>query len=249
LFGERTGGEADSSGCFAAADGGTLFLDALGDLPAVVQSGLLRAIEARAVVPVGAGEPVPCDVRVVCATSLDLDRAVRLGRFREDLRARLAEVVLTLPPVRERREDILPLLRSCLESEKPLEPELANELLLHPWPFNVREIQKLAVELDRSAENSEMLELAPVLRRLRAFGGTAMLRVESNEVIEGAPDPVGYIDPPPAARSKAPSRSELEFALREHGGVVADVARAMGRPRGQVSHWITKYEMDLASFR
>ncbi len=253
LFGHKagafTGAKKDQAGYFRAADGGTLFLDEVGDLPPALQPKLLHAIEERAIVPVGTTKPVPCDIRIVTATSVDLEEAVRLGRFRGDLFARLAEFVLDLPPLRDRREDILPLLRRFLGGATPLDPELASGLLMHPWPFNVRELQKVAMELGVRGAGRDVLDLALVERRLRAFGGTAMKRVGSDSTVEGGTNPVGYVEPMRPLRSGPPSKQELEFALREHDGVVSEVARAMGRSRKQVYRWLTKYELDPADFR
>ena len=253
LFGHRagafTGAKKDHEGYFRAADRGTLFLDEVGDLPPALQPKLLHAIEERAVVPVGATKAVPCDIRIITATSVDLEEAVRLGRFRGDLFARLAELVLDLPPLRERREDILPLLRGFLKSAQGLGPDLASGLVLHPWPFNVRELQKVAIELGVKGADREILELSLVERRLRAFGGTAMRRVSSDTTVEGGTNPVGYVEPVRPNRAGPPTRAELEFALRENDGVVTDVARAMGRSRKQVYRWLTKYELDPETFR
>jgi len=253
LFGHKagafTGAKKDQQGYFRAAAGGTLFLDEVGDLPPALQPKLLHAIEERAVVPVGTTKPVPCDIRIITATSVDLEEAVRLGRFRGDLFARLAEIVLDLPPLRDRREDILPLLRRFLGGITPLDPELASGLLLHPWPFNVRELQKVAMELGVKGAGRDVLDLALVERRLRAFGGTAMKRVGSDTTVEGGTNPVGYVEPMRPVRSGPPTKAELEFELREHDGVVSEVARSMGRSRKQVYRWLHKYELDPEAFR
>ena len=151
LFGHVRGaftGASPHPGLFRAAEGGTLLLDELGELPPALQPKLLRVLEERRVLPVGATQPVPCDVRVVAATNRDLGAAVAAGAFRGDLFARLAEFTLTLPPLRERREDILPLIERALElPEARLDADLVERLLLYAWPFNVRELIKLASEL------------------------------------------------------------------------------------------------------
>lgn len=253
LFGHKAGAftesKKDQVGYFRAAQGGTLFLDEVGDLPETLQRKLLHAIEERAVVPVGSTKPIPCDTRIITATSVDLEEAVRLGRFRGDLLARLGERVVDLPPLRDRREDILPLLRKFLGSTQGMGPELAWGLVLHPWPFNLHELQKIAMELGVKGGTTQVLELALVERRLRAFGGTAMQRVGSDLTVEGGTNPVGYVNPVRPARPGPPTRQELEFALREHDGVVAEAAQAMGRPRKQIYRWLTKYEMDPGAFR
>jgi DNA-binding NtrC family response regulator len=247
--GAFTGAKNAQVGYFQAAEGGTLFLDEVGDLPLSLQPKLLHAIEERAVVPVGSTKPIPCDIRIVTATSVDLEEAVRRGRFRGDLFARLAELVVDLPPLRERREDILPLLRRFLGTNAGLEPELADALVMHPWPFNVRELQKVAVELAVKGGGKGTLHLNLVERRLRAFGGTAMRRVASDSTIRDGTNPVGYIEAGRPLRAGPPSREELEFALREHDGVVAEVARAMRRSRKQVYWWLKKHDLDPKAFR
>ena len=118
LFGHRAGAFTGASearvGRIRSAEGGTLFLDEIGDLAASAQAVLLRALETRQVVPVGADRPVPVDFRLIAATHVDLDEAVAAGRFRADLRARLGQMVVALPPLRDRRADLGLLIRARL---------------------------------------------------------------------------------------------------------------------------------------
>src|SRR5690606_1518815 len=147
LFGHKkgafTGALQDHRGAFLAAEGGTLFLDEIGDLPAEVQAILLRALEGRAVVPVGATAPIPVRVRLLAATHKNLEEEVRAGNLREDLYYRLVVVRLCVPSLRERREDI-PLL-ARLFAERAGVPELGEaviaQLMAHHWPGNVRELR------------------------------------------------------------------------------------------------------------
>ncbi len=149
LFGHArgafTGAVADRTGSFREAQGGTLFLDEIGDLDLTMQAKLLRALQERVITPVG-GRPLPIDVRVIAATHRDLFQAVRDGRFREDLFYRLGVVPLTLPPLRERLADIIPLaehflaLSSADGGLKRLSADAASRLLAHTWPGNVREL-------------------------------------------------------------------------------------------------------------
>jgi DNA-binding NtrC family response regulator len=153
LFGHArgafTGAERPTLGFLRAADGGTLFLAELGELPPSVQAKLLRAIQERAVVPVGEVRAVPVDVRLVGATHRDLRAMVRRGEFREDLFYRLNVVALSAPPLRDRREDVLPLAEHFLrqlgelygEPVKRLSIEAEAALLAYEWPGNVRELQ------------------------------------------------------------------------------------------------------------
>jgi NtrC-family two-component system response regulator AlgB len=147
--GAFTGAVADKVGKVDAADGGTLFLDEIGDLPLTLQPKLLRLIQDRAFERVG--EPVPRtgDVRIVAATNRDLEAEVRAGRFREDLFYRLNVIEITLPPLRARRGDVMPLARHLLgffarQSGKAVTafaPEAEAAMTAYPWPGNVRELR------------------------------------------------------------------------------------------------------------
>ena len=150
LFGHERGAYTDAhtarAGWFEAANGGTLFLDEVGEMPLSTQVRLLRVLQEREVVRLGARTPVKLDVRVIAGTNVDLARAVEEGRFRNDLFYRLQVVTLPLLPLRERREDILPLARHFLQTyagERPaaLAPEAEQALVSHGWPGNIRELE------------------------------------------------------------------------------------------------------------
>jgi transcriptional regulator with GAF, ATPase, and Fis domain len=154
LFGHRkgsfTGATADSLGVIRAADGGTLFLDEVGELPLDTQPKLLRFLENGEVLPLGEQKARRVDVRVLAATHRDLSRLVREGTFREDLFYRLNVVPLFVPPLRERKEDVLALARlfvSRLTPDGQSSPELAADsvaaLKAHSWPGNVRELRNV----------------------------------------------------------------------------------------------------------
>jgi transcriptional regulator with PAS, ATPase and Fis domain len=146
--GAFTGAVSAALGFVRCAEGGTLFLDEIGELPLAVQAKILRCLQERTVVPVGGTEPIPVDVRVVAATHRDLAQMVREGTFREDLYFRLNVVRLTIGPLRERREDILPLATHFLaevaslyeEPTKTLGAEVVDLLCQYDWPGNVREL-------------------------------------------------------------------------------------------------------------
>jgi two-component system response regulator PilR (NtrC family) len=150
--GAFTGATEDRAGFFQAAHGGTLFLDEIGDLPLAMQSKLLRAIQERAVRPVGATQEVPVDVRLISASHKDLAHEVQAQRFRQDLFYRLNVIRIALPPLRERIED-LPLLcqrildrigqESGLTSPPQLSTDALAALLAHPFPGNVRELENM----------------------------------------------------------------------------------------------------------
>jgi transcriptional regulator with PAS, ATPase and Fis domain len=152
LFGHArgafTGASRDSLGAIRSADGGTLFLDEIGELNLNVQAKLLRALQERAVVPVGESTPRPVDLRVISATHRDLQSMVKTGAFRQDLYFRLHVIVLLMPPLRDRREDVMALCRHFLaiqaemygEKQKDISSEAAEALQKYNWPGNIREL-------------------------------------------------------------------------------------------------------------
>ena len=152
LFGHEagafTGARQSTLGFLRAADGGTILLDEIGDMGEPLQSKLLRALEQRAVVPVGGTQPIPVDIRIIAATHRDLAEAVREGRFRRDLYYRLNVVCLDIPPLRQRRSDIPflteHLLRKMAEllrmPVKKISPAVMELMMRHDWPGNVREL-------------------------------------------------------------------------------------------------------------
>lgn len=159
LFGHTkgafTGADRDRQGLFVAADGGTLLLDEIGDMPAQLQAKLLRVLQEGKVRPLGARENVDIDIRVVSATHVDLERAIAERAFREDLFYRINVVGLHIPPLRERREDI-PLLtefflaeiaRRSSKPEKTLSAAALGLLLGYDWPGNVRQLQNVTERL------------------------------------------------------------------------------------------------------
>ncbi|MBL8115372.1 MAG: sigma-54-dependent Fis family transcriptional regulator [Acidobacteria bacterium] len=147
--GSFTGAVADKKGLFKAADGGTIFFDEIGTVPLETQAKLLRVLQEREFLPVGAVEPQRADVRVIAATNADLSKMVQEGRFREDLFYRLSVITIPLPPLRERKEDI-PLLVEALVARAASEngrsipsvtPSAMKALFDHDWPGNVRELE------------------------------------------------------------------------------------------------------------
>lgn len=167
--GAFSGAHSSHVGFFQQAHGGTLFLDEIGELSLALQAKLLRVVEDKSVLPVGAGRPLSCDVRLSAATHRDLRGDVQAGRFRADLYSRLAGCTLSLPPLAERREDILLLLlRAGPPNAPPLTPRLAEALLLYRFPLNVRELLQLAHELCNraSAEGETELDLPLIADRL-----------------------------------------------------------------------------------
>jgi DNA-binding NtrC family response regulator len=151
--GSFTGASQDRPGLFEAAHGGSLLLDEIGDVPPAMQVKLLRVLQEREVRRVGENRSRPVDVRVIAATNRDLVADIHAARFRQDLYYRLRVVEIQVPPLRDRREDILPLARSFLAAAAArtgrkvagFSPAAAARLLSHPWPGNVRELEN-AVE-------------------------------------------------------------------------------------------------------
>ena len=153
LFGHERGAFTDAKerklGKLELAHGGTLFLDEIGDMPADLQTKLLRALQERAIERVGGTEPIRIDVRVLAATNRDLEAMMREGRFREDLYYRLNVVTVNLPPLRERRRDIPLLVEHLLSKhatelgERGVAPEALDRLVGHDWPGNVRELENV----------------------------------------------------------------------------------------------------------
>jgi transcriptional regulator with GAF, ATPase, and Fis domain len=151
LFGHErgafTGAVASRQGAFELADGGTVFLDEIGELPLDVQPKLLRVLETREFRRVGGNKTLATNVRLIAATKRDLQREVALGKFREDLYFRLAVVPVTVPPLRARREDIPALVRHMLDSGGgrglAVAPDTMQSLATHDWPGNVRELRNV----------------------------------------------------------------------------------------------------------
>jgi len=167
LFGHKkgafTGASRDRKGRFIEADGGTLLLDEIGEMPLPLQVKLLRVLEEGLVTPVGSNKQVPVDLRVLSATHVALDQAVEEGSFREDLFYRLWQVDVHLPPLRERGEDILLLARAFLsdvDMDWSLGQEAISALLAHRWPGNVRELQN-RIQRAVLLSDSDRREIAP----------------------------------------------------------------------------------------
>ena len=216
--GAFTGAIADRAGSFRDADRGTLFLDEIGDMDLALQAKLLRVLQDRVVTPLG-GKPVSVDVRILAATHRDLDRAVREGRFREDLFWRLGVVPLALPPLRDRLADIVPLAEHFLAlataggAAKQLSAAAAARLLAHPWPGNVRELRNA-------------MERVAVLARRPVIGPEELDFLQApREAAEAAPDWLDGELPAAVARLEA---AMIRRALAATGGNRAAAARRLG---------------------
>jgi two-component system nitrogen regulation response regulator GlnG len=166
LFGHRkgsfTGAMTDQKGSFENANGGTIFLDEIGEMPIDQQVNLLRAIQERTVTPVGSDRPVSFNARIIAATNKDLKQMVIDGKFRDDLYYRLNVLPLSVPPLSERTEDIEPLVRHFARGKK-ISDEALGHLNSRLWQGNVRELQGIIQKGHTEAGHGEMIELAHLL--------------------------------------------------------------------------------------
>jgi DNA-binding NtrC family response regulator len=178
LFGSEkgafTGALQRRIGHFESADGGTVFLDEVSEIPPDVQVKLLRVLEQREITRVGANRPIAIDIRLVAATNRNLEKLVADGRFRQDLYYRLNVVRITLPPLRERLEDIPPLVRHfldelCRQNQRPplrISPEALERITAFPWPGNIRELRNAVEQMVvfATGETIEVANLPPAIR-------------------------------------------------------------------------------------
>ena len=228
--GAFSGASRDELGYVRAADGGSLFLDEIGDLPRASQTALLRVLQEGEVVPVGSTRAIAVDARVLSATHARLPELATAGEFREDLFARLAGFVFQAPPLRERREDLglimaalAPALEAAAGGTISLQPAAARALLQYAWPRNVRELQKaLASALVLS--ESRCIEAALLPESVRA----------------GAPAADG---------GEGGLEAELRAHFARHRGNVTQVAKAMGKARVQIQRWMKRFGIDPSQFR
>jgi transcriptional regulator with AAA-type ATPase domain len=233
LFGYRkgafTGADTASPGLFRAAEGGSLFLDEILDLPIGVQPKLLRALEERQVRALGETRDVPINVRVMAATQEPLSVAVVERRFRADLHARLDGLTVILPPLRSRREDVTPLFLGFLRQHAggrlpKVEAKLVEALCLYDWPLNVRELLLLTRRLLGVHGQEPVLKKAHLPERMRVR--------ETDGARPGQSPPQGE----KRAWRKTDDEGEFEAlidALRGHGGSVAKAASALGIGRAR----------------
>ncbi len=231
LFGHArgafTGADRDRTGAFEAADGGTVFLDEIGELPLGLQPKLLRAIEAREVRRLGETRARKVNVRVLAATNRDLEREVNRGRFREDLYFRLAVMNVTVPPLRERVEDLPLLIRGFLAAlgvEGTMDlfpPHVLSELAEHDWPGNVRELRNYV-------ERTIVLrEPQPAARRQVGPAGDVDLRVPFRLAKDAVVD--GF------------ERNYLAALIDAAGGNISKAARNGGMDRMYLHRLIQKH--------
>ncbi|MCP5111132.1 MAG: sigma-54-dependent Fis family transcriptional regulator [bacterium] len=234
--GAFTGAVQSRAGRFELANGGTLFLDEIGDMPLHLQPKILRAAEEGTVHRIGAAQPVHVDARLISATNRDLQESIRGGEFREDLYYRLAGVVLRLPPLRERRDDILLLAErfwsDLAQKHGHQGPELTQEALLGlraaPWPGNVRQLRNTMEQLFVLARGDTV----------RTGDVTATLDLDRKGPAEGAGGPFAAADFRDARRQF--ETEYLRRKLEENGGNVTRTAAAIGIERQTLQEKIKK---------
>jgi transcriptional regulator with PAS, ATPase and Fis domain len=245
LFGHKrgafSGAAQDELGLVRTAEGGTLFLDEVGDLGSPAQAALLRVLQEREVLPVGATRPIATDVRVLAATHRPVEALSRQDAFRPDLLARLSGYTFGVPPLRDRMDDLGLLTATILQkvageraSSLSLASELVHAMLNHAWPFNVREVE-------------QRLRTAVVL----AVDG----RIQLSHAWTDARKDEGASAVPSRAESTTLSledealRRELLAKLVEHAGNVTRVAEALGKRRTTVQRWVRRFGIDPERFR
>jgi two-component system response regulator AtoC len=225
LFGHEKGAFTDAKtmkkGLFEAADGGTLFLDEIGELSPLLQAKLLRVLEDQVIRRIGGLKDMQVDVRVIAASNRDLEKAVREGQFRQDLYYRLAIIAIFIPPLRDRKEDIMPLVdhfidrynRRFKKSIRGITEETRRLILTHNWPGNVR-------ELKNTIERGMILEDEPLLRPLylpfsvgESGGRTVFERTSPAD--GGQPLPNGRMLPRLYIPEGGTSLEEVEHAMVE----------------------------------
>lgn len=227
LRGSFTGAHQNKRGLFHTADKGTLFLDEIGEMPMSLQGKLLRAIQQREILPIGAQVPTKVDVRILAATNKDLEQAVREGRFREDLYYRVHVVPLWIPPLRERRQDIPALAQFFLKQStsrlnKPIRgftPDAMQAIVTYAWPGNVRElenvIERAVVMSPKDMITLELLPLNPGKTQ-----GTIQPLTEAKESFE---------------------REYLKDLLRATEGNISRASQIAGRYRADFYKLLKKY--------
>lgn len=231
--GSFTGAIRDKQGLFAAARGGTFFLDEVGEMPPSLQVKLLRVLQEREVIPVGATESIPVDVRIIAATNRNLEEEIRRGNFRSDLFYRLNVIALDLPPLRERRDDLLLLIEAILlrlaaehnAEPKALSSEALDAVVVYDWPGNVREL-----------ENA--LEHAVVLSRGTVIEGSALPERITTRRKEPLVAERSYKNP----ALDVIERAYIMWVLQAEGGNKTRAAEVLGIDPSTLYRKLSRYE-------
>ncbi len=244
LFGHKkgsfTGAIKDKDGLFRVADGGTFFLDEVGNTSLAIQVKLLRVLEDRTITPVGDTKPLEVDVRLIAATNADLEQLVKVERFRPDLFYRLNVIPLHIPPLRERLEDIEILathfVRKCCEKlkapGKTISPETLKWLQDYHWPGNVRELEN-TIERAVLLSKSDTLEIADFPERINSHGPVEVVK-ESQ---------------PSSPTLESIEKAYIHYVMSETGGKKAEAARILGIDTSTLYRKIDRYQLDEFSAR
>ncbi|HET9620995.1 MAG TPA: sigma-54 dependent transcriptional regulator [Kofleriaceae bacterium] len=257
LFGHAkgafTGATTDRAGVFVEADGGTLFLDEIGDMPMAVQARLLRVLQEGEVRPVGGSGVRTVDVRVIAATHVDLTAAVEQGRFRQDLFYRLNVVVLTVPPLRERLED-LPMLAAHFlrkhagSAAMSVSPDALDAMTSYAWPGNVRELENAimhAVAL-RQGDTIAVESLPIAVLERSASKSSSTIAVPSVTTEDD------QLPPLTEAKRRAAAvfeKNYLTMAMERAKGSISEAARLAGLDRTNFRRLLQRHGIDATTFK
>jgi DNA-binding NtrC family response regulator len=255
LFGHEKGAFTDAKqmkkGLFEMADGGTLFLDEIGELSPLLQAKLLRVLEDQVIRRVGGVRDMQVDVRVIAASNRDLEKAVRESQFRQDLYYRLAIIAIFIPPLRDRREDILPLVdffierysRKFRKSVRGINDETRRLLLAHNWPGNVREL-KNSIERAMILEDESLLRPAYLPFSVAESGGRTVFERTSSDggqqLANGRTLPRLYI-PEGGTSLEEMERSMVELAMRQANGNQTHAAKLLDISRDALRYKLKKF--------
>jgi two-component system response regulator GlrR len=254
LFGHEkgafTGAVKSTRGLFTQAHGGTLFLDEIGDMPRSTQSKLLRVLQERQFYPVGSEVPLEVDVRVIVATNKDLEEQVRKGLFRDDLFYRIHVIPVYLPALRERKDDIVPLVEHFLKKYsqhmkkevKGVTPEAMRKLMLHDWPGNVRELEN-TIEYAVAMTQSDTVTEDYMLQ-----GKSIVAERPATAVPEHLDEPSGGLRPLKDARD-AFERDYLIQVLSMTEGNVSQAAKLAGKYRADFYDLLKKHDLNAHEFK
>lgn len=239
LFGHVKGAFTDArddrAGRFEEAQGGSIFLDEIGNITLPQQAKLLTVLQQRQVTRIGSNKPKPIDVRLICATNVNIHELVTNKHFRQDLLYRINTIELTLPPLRDRPDDIEPLANHFLNVYRKqynrtvtsLSPALVRQLKQHRWPGNVRELQ-------HAVERAVILTQTPLLEPGDFFGGFGSSG--ANQTTPGAAISESM-------QIDDMERRMIQQAMQRHGGNITDVARELGLSRQALYRRLEKYGM------
>jgi len=245
--GAFTGANQNKRGLFEVADGGTIFLDEIGEMNLTMQVKLLRVLQERCVRPVGGSDEIAIDVRVIAATNRDLERQVAESTFREDLYYRLSVIPVTVPPLRERREDIPLLVNHFLRKYAPaakknivrVVPDSLADLANYDWPGNVRELEN-TIERAVALESGEELHVELPVERARARAAAAGVGGDGMTIAAGSVLPEGMDMEKYVAEIE---RSLLKSALQQSHGVQARAADVLKISYRSFRHLMKKYDL------